>query len=220
MKEDTVVTVDGQEVLSQGSVPLLETVPFSRIMMIVQMHSGVMSHAAARRLDTNGFTFEGEAVMNCVNNVPAKVPDDTARRVEDFMRAVGYVPECDEDPAGVAWLNRPAEEKASSSVCGARRALGAAKPPAIGKPKVVFENINVMQKWLSTGNTDFLEIFCGWQQLTYRVREVGLQAADGIDLRVVSHGRAWALGNPVADAELAWLICHGLRPRATHAGTP
>ena len=49
---------------------------------------------------------------------------------------------------------------------------------------------------------------------------MGLQAADGIDLRVVSHGRAWALGNPVADAELAWLICVGLRPRATHAGTP
>jgi hypothetical protein len=146
--------------------------------------------------------------------------DDTARRVEDFMKAVGYVPECEEDPAGVAWLNRPAERKASSSVSGARRGLGAAKATAIEKPKVVFENINVMQKWLSTGNTDFLEIFCGWQQLTYRVREVGLQAADGIDLRVVSHGRAWALGNPVADAELAWLICHGLRPRATHAGTP
>ncbi len=77
-----------------------------------------------------------------------------------------------------------------------------------------------MQKWLSTGITDFLEIFCGWQQLTYRVREVGLRAADGIDLRVISHGRTWALGNPVANAELAWLICYGLKPRATHAGTP
>ena len=78
----------------------------------------------------------------------------------------------------------------------------------------------MIQKWLSTGTTDFLEIFCGWQQLTYRVREVGLQAADGIDLRVVSHGRAWPLGNPVVDAELAWLICFGLKPRATHSGTP
>ncbi len=52
---EPVFTVDGQEVLSQGSVPLLETVPFSRIMMIVQMNSGVMSHAAARRLDTNSY---------------------------------------------------------------------------------------------------------------------------------------------------------------------
>ena len=25
---------------------------------------------------------------------------------------------------------------------------------------------------------------------------------------------------PVVDAELAWLICFGLKPRATHSGTP
>ena len=86
---EPVFTVDGQEVLSQGSAALLETVPFTKIMMIVQLHSGIISHAAARRLDTNGFTFEGEAVVNIVNRIPPKIADDTATRVEDFMRAVG-----------------------------------------------------------------------------------------------------------------------------------
>jgi hypothetical protein len=220
VKWEPVFIIDGQEVLSQGNTALLETVPFSKIMMIVQLNDGTMSHAAARRLDTNGYMFEGEAVVNIVMKVPQKVADSTAIRVEDFMRAVGYVPECEEDPAGVAWLNDGRAQRAglgSEDRQDPRRAL---RTGLSSRPKVVFESIHVMQKWLSSGDTDFLEIYCGWQQLTYRVREVGLQAADGIDLRVVSHGRTWALGNPVADAELAWLICIGLKPRATHAGTP
>ena len=137
------------------------------------------------------------------------------------MEEMGFLPGCEEDPAGVARLNQVGqhqgtEQSSSSGDCPRTAAQSALS----GRPNVAFESIHVIQKWLSTGTTDFLEIFCGWQQLTYRVREVGLQAADGIDLRVVSHGRAWPLGNPVVDAELAWLICFGLRPRATHSGTP
>ena len=70
VNREPVFTIDGQEVLSQGSAALLETVLFTKIMMIVQLHSGIMSHAAARRLDTNGFTFEGEAVVNIAESRP------------------------------------------------------------------------------------------------------------------------------------------------------
>ena len=67
---------------------------------------------------------------------------------------------------------------------------------------------------------DFLEIYCGFAELTVRVREASWTAGEGIDNQVVSYGRVWPLEDPGVQRLLAWLVCEGLRPRATHTGTP
>ena len=47
----------GVEVLASGSIPSTETVPVKRILFPVQLHDGVVSHAAARRLDHAGYRY-------------------------------------------------------------------------------------------------------------------------------------------------------------------
>jgi hypothetical protein len=42
-------------------VPLLETVPYSKIMIIIQLNDGIVGHAAARRLDKSDYHFEDVA---------------------------------------------------------------------------------------------------------------------------------------------------------------
>ena len=110
VKWEPVFTMDGQEVLSQGSDPLLETVQFSKILLIIQLHDGIMGHAAARRLDRSHYVFEDGAVLSIFVDIPLRIVDETLHRVEGFMQAVGFFPECDEDPAGVAWLHRSESE--------------------------------------------------------------------------------------------------------------
>ena len=45
---------EGQEVLGSGSQPSTETVGIERLLFPVQLHDGVLGHAAARRLDRRG----------------------------------------------------------------------------------------------------------------------------------------------------------------------
>ena len=67
---------------------------------------------------------------------------------------------------------------------------------------------------------DFLEIYCGFAELTTQVRRAGWTAGEGIDNTVVSYGRVWPLEDEDTQRQLAWLVCEGLKPRATHTGTP
>ena len=46
-----------------------------------------------------------------------------------------------------------------------------------------------LQKWIGKGTVDFLEIYCGYGQITARVSEAGLTVGEGIDNRVVSYGK-------------------------------
>jgi hypothetical protein len=64
----------GQEVLGDdpahhGLRPVLEQVAAKRILCVVQLHDGVMSHAAARRLDRAGWTWKQEEVEVAVHIV-------------------------------------------------------------------------------------------------------------------------------------------------------
>ena len=59
----------GAEVLGDrpehhGMKPLLENVPAKRLLCAVQLHDGVMSHAAARQLDRAGWTWKTEGVVH------------------------------------------------------------------------------------------------------------------------------------------------------------
>ena len=53
-----VYTEGGTEVLGSGSVPSTETVGIKRLLFPVQLHDGVLAHAAARRLDYSGYKYE------------------------------------------------------------------------------------------------------------------------------------------------------------------
>ena len=48
----------GIEAHGSGSNPSTETVPVKRVLFPVQLHDGVLGHAAARRLDHAGFRYE------------------------------------------------------------------------------------------------------------------------------------------------------------------
>ena len=53
------------------------------------------------------------------------------------------------------------------------------------------------------------------------MQAAGLIAGEGIDKYVgQAYGRAWSLEEEESRRALAWLICVGLRPWATHTGTP
>ena len=67
--------------------------------------------------------------------------------------------------------------------------LGQIRIHAAGEPAaVVFSTQAAMQQWRAMGVVDFLELFCGWQQLTERVMMAKIPAGDGLDRGVVSYG--------------------------------
>ncbi len=64
----------GQEILGDepahhGFRPVLEQVAAKRVLCVVQLHDGVMSHAAARQLDKAGWTWKQEEVQVAVQVV-------------------------------------------------------------------------------------------------------------------------------------------------------
>ena len=59
-------------------------------------------------------------------------------------------------------------------------------PP--GSRPLTFESHRTLQKFLSLQYVEFLEIFCGYGQLTLRVAETGVSCGEGIDSKVVAYG--------------------------------
>ena len=51
---------DGVLVFGLGSKPAEETAEIKRVLEPIQLHDGVISHAAARKLENRGFTFEDQ----------------------------------------------------------------------------------------------------------------------------------------------------------------
>ena len=49
---------DGHEVLGAGSNPSYEVVPANKCVCTFQLHDGVISHEAARHLETAGYHFD------------------------------------------------------------------------------------------------------------------------------------------------------------------
>ena len=77
-----------------------------------------------------------------------------------------------------------------------------------------------MQKWMSYGEVDFAELFRGFCELTIRVREAGCTAAEGFDKYAITYERCWCLDRRADQADCAWLLVYGLRPRVIHLGPP
>ena len=50
----------GHEVLDAGASPILEQITVQQVLLAVQLHDGVMSHAAARKLDKAGWKLDAE----------------------------------------------------------------------------------------------------------------------------------------------------------------
>ena len=53
----------GSEVLGSGQNPSTETIPVKRILFPVQLHDGVIAHAAARRLDHMGYRYDRSEIQ-------------------------------------------------------------------------------------------------------------------------------------------------------------
>ena len=176
----------------EAESPALETLHPRQIVTICQLHDGVLSHAAARQLDKHGWRLdESDLVQEAdLPGPPAEPSVEAFARLEEFC----------------SFSVPPVKTK------GGFRSSG----PAVA---VEFE-ADEMQVWLVAGVVQFLEVYCGVQELTLRVREAGLSAGEGIDSRVLSYGQLWDLKDRATQLKLAWLICRSLVPLAIHAGTP
>jgi len=177
----------GAESLEEGA-PVLDRVGVKDILSDVELHDGVMSHAAARKLDRAGWRFE-----QIHEYVLAARPEGAGKIMEEFVQKMRCVFSVEERPEDT--LRR-------------------------GSVNVHFTTRKAFQQWYHKVRVGFLEIYCGYGELTSRVREAGMTAGDGIDSRVISYGQTWPLEEERLRAQLAWLVVYGLRPHATHTGTP
>jgi hypothetical protein len=167
------IPVENKDAYGQ-SVPMIESLSVRQIMTTVQLHDGVISHAAARKLDRSGWSLdesdlqeqaEVEAAAEGENAGPeAMLHVDWYKRLEQFVLTAKELPRLEDDLDGVS-----------------------------SQFSVRFSSHAVRQEWLGGGHVDFLEIYCGFQELTLRVREAGLTAGEGLDSRLVSYEQVWPL---------------------------
>ena len=80
----------GDEVLGEGDVPAKENVKAGQIVSIIDLHDGVVSHAASRKLDNAGWRYdETELTLDELK----REPDLTAfTRLEEWMVATKGIP--------------------------------------------------------------------------------------------------------------------------------
>ena len=180
--------------------PVLENIHARQIVTVVQLHDGIVSHAAARRLDRAGWKLdESDLVEEAA--LEESIPVGSLQRLGELfegLRGAGSF-SIEDDPS--------------------RGALVLADKPVM---KVSFESKELLQRWVSeeSRQVDFVEVFCGFQELLLRVREAGLKAADGFDSKVMSYGQTWCLDDKENQRLCAWLLVDVLEPLAVHLGIP
>ena len=88
-----------EETLVPSSQPVEEEVPLQRIITKVQLWSGVISHAAARRIDASGYRVDErrskalQKEVDALHAMEAKRMAETAvHEHESFVAAVGELP--------------------------------------------------------------------------------------------------------------------------------
>ena len=88
------VSTEGTEVVEPGSNPSQETVTVQQLVMIVQLSSGVLSHAAARKLDRANWRLDEQGIQHeaGVVGVPPVPSSPLAIRLEEFFGKVGTTP--------------------------------------------------------------------------------------------------------------------------------
>ena len=188
---------EGQEVLGSGATPAKETVPINRILFPVQIHDGVLGHAAARRLDQSGYRYDSEAVGSV-----------------DAAGATYTLPERSATDESMCQMVEKFCGAGKGAIRVSQEAVGASSHP------VVFSNSTELQKWLRLGVVDFAEIFKGHGELTVRVCEAGCSASDGFDVQYVTYDRCWFLETEDDQNDCAFLIVYCLQPKVIHCGTP
>ena len=86
---------EGTEMLEPGADPSQESVTVQQLVSVVQLHSGVLSHAAARRLDLAGWRLDEQGLQHemAVVSPPAEPSSSLAVRLEEFLGKIGTTPE-------------------------------------------------------------------------------------------------------------------------------
>ena len=67
---------DGVQVFGSGSKPAEETVEIKRVLEPIQLHDGGISHAAARRLENRGYSFEEQVAAYHPESIEAAPEDE------------------------------------------------------------------------------------------------------------------------------------------------
>ena len=150
----------GQEHEGVEGRPSVENVAVKCVLATVQLHDGVMSHAAARRLGRAGWRLDKGSARVGLAALPTAEPE-----------------------SGIA-------RKLETLATGSRMsiAVGSAKQAQTAEV-AQFDFVEDLQKWVQEGYVDFLEIFCGKGRLTAKARQVGLHAGEGIDNRLIAYGQ-------------------------------
>ena len=173
----------------------------------VQLHDGVVSHAAARRLDHMGYTYDSSSLAPS-SPEPANGP--------------GF-----ETVSGAVRVHSPPllDQTGETFSTKLEQFIRAGRAPcAVGSIQtthpVKFSSDTQMQKWMQEGFVDFVEIFRGHGELTIGVREAACTASEGFDKYAMTYGRCWCLETPRDQEDCAWLLVYALRPKVVHLGTP
>ena len=203
----------GVEVIGEGSSPSTETVPIKRVLFPVQLHDGVLAHAAARRLDHLGYRYD-----RSINLDPNDVVADVAQGSQLYEPCLAPAVSASKE---LCLMSSDGESFCSKveKFCLAGKAL----PSYQGNQTshvVYFQGRSELQKWLCLGYVDFAELFRGFGEATIRVREAGCTAAEGFDKYAITYDRCWHLDNKGDQCDCAWLLVYSLRPKAVHLGTP
>ena len=187
-----VFVAEGQEVLGSGGKPTEESVHYDQVLDVVALNKGVLNSAAARKLDNMGFTLE-ESQAPGEEEEWERFPleKDFADEEADPQLAAGSWLQVAPSTyaAGKPWSpvhSFSVQRRTWAYVYGqvsnllekiiwSSRAVlvvkGAEEDSArpAGSRAVVFESHSAVQKYLTLGFVEFLEIFCGYGQLTMRV---------------------------------------------------
>ena len=207
--------------------PSLEKVPVSKLLLVVQLHDGVISHASARRPDKAGWRIQ-EGIARVPEPVDVyKMREEWLTTLEEMTRRCREVPSvggADVSSAALCRGGEPGAARVPSAAPCRGLVLGAARGPVAEANRasigVRFSAPEDLQKWVRKDRVDFLEVYSGTGNLTSAINRLGLKAAEGLDSKVVAYNRYWDLSDKSMVVDFAWLVCVALRPRATHTGTP
>ena len=84
---------DGMEVLGSGEKPSLERIHIRKVVTLVQLHNGVLGHAAARRLDKSDYRLDEEGLRYEADLSRVKEPflSDSARLEDLVSKTMSFV---------------------------------------------------------------------------------------------------------------------------------
>ena len=149
--------------MGTGSVPSTETISLKYVLFPVQLHDGVLAHAAARRLDHSGYTYEKGPICDLEGN---PVDLESLPCEPGLVPATGAVMHLSEKSADGELMSTKLEQFVR---CG--QASVSYEDETTNYP-VHFCARSELQKWLCLGRVDFAELFRGFGELTVRVRRV------------------------------------------------